>query len=643
MTPVARRSWWTAPTLAGCLFAAASAAAARQATETLAVRTFLGPRLFDARNPDESESLATRSGVNQNRDFTLTSRVVLSGDGPKAAQAGARWVVGAARPLDGAPGYWTLEAGSVRDAAALADSLARDGWTDAHVDLRRPITLRTPTDPQFWRQWHLKNDQDPLFDANLEPAWNAGYTGAGVVIGIVEGRWQHDHPDLAANFNAAASQSTTMSVSSHATSVAGVAAAVADNGTMGAGAAFGAQISNQFIGSDAENASALAFEYDLNDIKSNSWGPFDDANLSYMSPEERAAILNAIANGRSGRGEIFVWAAGNGGQSDRVDYDAYASSRYTIAVGAVGDQDLAASYNETGSSMMIVAPSSGNVRTIYTTAAGGGQTTNFGGTSSACPLAAGVVALTLEANPDLTWRDVQHVLIESARVCDPQDAAWTLNGAGRLVNYRYGHGALDAAAAVALAQDWRNVAHEVVVSSGRVPVNQTLPNDDTQGLTQTFFVDRNLRVETVELLVSAQTERVGDLRIVFNSPSGAESLLTKTRTDLQDDLSDYVFTSFRHWGESSAGEWVINLSDRLPGPEAVWLDYELRIYGAPLCRGDVDGDGAVGLEDLIRLLNGFGYCEGDDLFEPAADSDNNGCVDFGDLAEALSRFGASCE
>jgi uncharacterized protein YdiU (UPF0061 family) len=66
------------------------------------------------------------------------------------------------------------------------------------------------------------------------------------------------------------------------------------------------------------------------------------------------------------------------------------------------------------------------------TAAGGDYTDSFGGTSSAAPLVSGVVALMLEANPDLTWRDVQHVLVNSARRNDPSDADWRQNGSGLL-------------------------------------------------------------------------------------------------------------------------------------------------------------------------------------------------------------------
>ena len=76
--------------------------------------------------------------------------------------------------------------------------------------------------------------------------------------------------------------------------------------------------------------------------------------------------------------------------------------------------------------MVVVAHSSGNNRGITTTTTTSTYTSNFGGTSSASPLGAGVVALMLEANPALDWRDVQGVLIESARKNHPSDPDWSV-------------------------------------------------------------------------------------------------------------------------------------------------------------------------------------------------------------------------
>jgi hypothetical protein len=317
--------------------------------QVLSIRTSPGAMHFQVQDPSAALSLAWCDDARLTDKagnlpppvpgYELTNRIVVRTDHPTLLSVIASEYSGlAVKPIRAARGYWSLTAASVAEAAAIADKLAgRAGIAEVYVDLKRPRSLRSvPDDPYFYQQWHLHNELDPLFDVNAEPAWDLGYTGAGVVIGIVEDAWDHEHIDLAPNYFAEASQEGG-SITAHATACAGIAGEVGYNDVMGAGMAFGAQLSGQRYGSDVEIAEALAFRNDLNDIKSNSWGPVDDAAIDYMSSVVRSAIEESIATGRGGLGEIFVWAGGNGGiGADRVDYDPYASSRYTIAVGAIG-------------------------------------------------------------------------------------------------------------------------------------------------------------------------------------------------------------------------------------------------------------------------------------------------------------------
>ena len=82
----------------------------------------------------------------------------------------------------------------------------------------------------------------------------------------------------------------------------------------------------------------------------------------------------------------------------------------------------------------------------------------FFGTSAAAPLAAGAFALVLEANPQLNYRDVMHIVARTARIPTLQEAeGWTVNGAGYHVNDRFGFGAIDVAQMITVAQNWTNV------------------------------------------------------------------------------------------------------------------------------------------------------------------------------------------
>ena len=329
-----------------------------------------------------------------------------------------------------------------------------------------------------------------------------------------------------------------------------------------------------------------------------------------------------------------------------MDYDPFASSRYTIAVSSVGDADMVASYDEPGCAILAVTQSNGNVRSIATTTTVSSWTTSFGGTSAAAPLAAGVVALMLEANPQLTWRDAQHILLETTRINDPNHGDWITNGAGYDVNYYYGFGAIDAGAAVRAAETWLAVPHEIAADSGVIAVDPNeglIPDNDPVGVTQSVVIADDVRIESVELILNVTASFVGDLEIELTAPSGTVSTFAQRRTaDSQQDLENVKFTSLRHWGEEAAGEWSVRIADRYAQDRATWLDYRLVFHGTPPCPGDLSANGAIDAEDIFALLESYGACEQDAAFDPAADLNNSGCVDLADLQRLLASYGSLC-
>jgi|GEM_PF-821513 subtilisin-like proprotein convertase family protein len=512
--------------------------------------------------------------------YIFHSRVIVEAESVQQVQDFANYIGESfVSDLEGAPGFYLVHTNTVEQALAMANGLdAYFGDEKVYLDARRPLSERAlPSDPSFGQQWHLVNNIAPTNDVNVEGAWNNGYTGSGQCVGIIDGGVQSNHPDLQANRNSAAS--STSSSSSHGTSCAGVSSAVANNGRGGVGAAYDSQWAGLLYGSSSTTANAFGYRNDINTIKSNSWGPYDDGTISYMSSSERSALTTAVNSGRGGLGEVFTWAAGNGGTGDRVEYDPYASSRYTIAVGAIGDNDTRSWYNEQGSSMLVVAQSDGNSRGIYTTTNGSGYTSSFGGTSSACPLGAGVAALILDANPALTWRDVQAVMIESARKNHSGNSNWITSAAGYDLNVNYGYGALDATAATTLASTWVNLGPEVDSTSGQVNVNASIPDNDTTGLTRTVSINSNFTVESVEVKLNVSHNNVGDLYIKLTSPSGQNSVLAKVRSDTTNNYNNFIFTSNRHFGESSQGTWTLAISDQDPGVTGTWNNFTVTVYG----------------------------------------------------------------
>lgn len=284
---------------------------------------------------------------------------------------------------------------------------------------------------------------------------------------------------------------------------------------------------------------------------------------------------------------MYVWAAGNGrGAGDNVNYDGYASRREVIAVGALDGNDRYAGYSEPGAAMLVAAPADGVVTTDRMGAPGYSSTdchSAFNGTSAAAPVVSGVIALMLQANPGLTWRDVQHILVKTAVQNDPGDAGWTVNGAGLNVNHDYGFGRVNAALAVQLAQSWTNVAAETAASSGLQVVGELIPDNDPAGLTRTVNITQDVTVEHVEVAFHAPLHSApGQLEVTLTSPSGTVSRLALARSNNSGGrYSNWVFQTVRSWDESSVGNWTLNVADRTAGTMGTWENFSITVYGTP--------------------------------------------------------------
>ncbi|MBW8850466.1 MAG: S8 family serine peptidase [Xanthomonadales bacterium] len=211
------------------------------------------------------------------------------------------------------------------------------------------------------------------------------------------------------------------------------------------------------LASDSRVADAIRYAAQFADVISCSWG-------GAKSPDIEFALRDARAIGRKGRGAVVVCASGN---EERKQVDYPASDANAMAIGASTDGDDLAWYSNSGPQLCVVAPSNGGARGIFTTdvstpgrgfntgkvAAGGADglfTNDFGGTSSATPLVAGLCALILSLKPEMTPDDVRAILIASAKKIGPA-SAYKANGHSN----KFGHGRIDAAKAVALAKAWK--------------------------------------------------------------------------------------------------------------------------------------------------------------------------------------------
>lgn len=479
-------------------------------------------------------------------------------------------------------------------------------------------TFYVPNDPLFTNQWHLLNtgQNGALIgsDVNITNAWER-YRGSNVVIGVFDSGMDTGHPDLRDNvltnmaFNPVGDDQdvSVRPGEFHGTAVAGVAAARGDNNEGLAGSAPEASIVPiRFAFGDPamttlEIADGLLHSNDVIQVHNNSWG-ITTAGFKYiLDSAESNAFQMANQFGRGGLGTIFVFSSGNDGDiGDDVNYSGYTKEMTTISVNALNDLGQRASYSTYGAAAVISAPAGLDATRFQGTSTTDVQGTNgynptfaapigeytnlnytagFNGTSSAAPLASGVIALMLNANTNLGWRDVQEILIRSASLTDTNHFDWITNAAGFHFNHEYGAGIVNADAAVTMSETWTNLSLRTNISVAATSLAGTVT--DTTPFTHTFnFTDTEFRIEHVQLRVNIAHPLRGDLSISVTSPAGTQSILSRAHSDFNPNYTDYTFMTVRNWGEIAAGDWSVQVNDLRPGANGIVNDLELILWGS---------------------------------------------------------------
>ena len=552
-------------------------------------------------------------------------------------------------------------------------------------------------DPLYFEQWHLVNTGQTAFsdaggvagaDLQMSSAIAAGRGGDGVKLAVIDTGLETCHPDLSANaagrgsYNFAYERLAAVGarpgqpyyfgvLGDHGTSVAGVAAAVANNGLGGRGVApdvtlvgFNpaeasiedeeeveespledpseqgpvlAALLQSLGGSESEPDSASV------DIFNMSFGIFRPGE---NSDEEFARLFRMGANRlRGGRGALYVKAAGNdfdfcrpihplneeiGCDSSHADPDQ--NLPWLISVGGFNADDVRSSYSSAGANLWIVGPSGEDGDTapaiITTDQAGthggfseypdnrltsmhslnmhGDYVSAFGGTSSAAPAAAGAMAILLGVNPDLTWRDIKHILASTARLIDPDRGevraafngtpyvaqhAWQTNAAGYTFHNWYGFGALDVDAAVAEAMSYMPDSLGTLTESdwmdGAGPAAQPLniPDADGAGVSASLDVSglpATATLEVVVLEISIDHPFAADVGITLRSPGGTASVVNPPfNSGLADSPAGIVgwrLLSNAFYGENPNGTWTVHLADLAAGDVGSLGEWRLRFY-----------------------------------------------------------------
>lgn len=378
----------------------------------------------------------------------------------------------------------------------------------AYPDLDVPLDqyFAEPRDGLLPNQWHLENNGrvsdvpnfplKPGADAKVKAAWRRlGNLGSSnLVVAVIDNGFDVNHPDLRGKVvaplsisNNGSSLPTGPRFGDHATPCASVAVAAA-NGSGLVGAAPVAKLMPLHGLTFSKFLTERMFSHCIRngaDVISCSWGTVDARYRP--GAEHQRAIRNALVTGRRGKGCVVVFAAGNEGIG-HINY--YANIPGVIAVGASTSSDTHAQYSNRGTGLSVVAPSDGGWPIIAARASwdqgNAGMPANkryyvdgidrgpfykhFGGTSSATPLVAGICALILSANPDLTSAQVKSVL---ERTADKIGNRWDYDARG--YSTKYGFGRVNADKAVAEALRMRGIGS----SQPTIPTQPTTPTTPT--------------------------------------------------------------------------------------------------------------------------------------------------------------------
>lgn len=433
----------------------------------------------------------------------------------------------------------------------------------------------------------------------------------------------------------------------HGTAVGGIIAAKGNNGIGLRGVAPDALIrgfnflTEQCCMEDALGASSIDPMSDDVDIFNLSWGS------AFGSASELRSSLNSLYRTmtttlRDGKGAIYVKSAGNafnGCFSMRHDAHQRLGCNvtnnedvqvlpYLIVVGALNADDERATYSSTGSTIWVSAPAgqygNSSPASITTDQIGtdrgydqisrrglaldsisndnGNYISTFNGTSAAAPHTSGAVALLLEREPRLTWRDVKHVLAYNARVVQPNIQservtiggvpvtlldAWEENSAGYHYHNYFGFGAVDVDASLSMLEDYvPDSLGEFVESDwfeSEISEPQDIPDEDGAGISFPVVVGPgglNNNVETVWVQIEVSHEFPADLALILSSPSGTRSVMNHPLNNGLVNQTGFTWTlgSNAFYGEDPDGTWTLQVIDTVAGDTGSVDKLEIKVF-----------------------------------------------------------------
>jgi subtilisin family serine protease len=499
-----------------------------------------------------------------------------------------------------------------------------------------------PRDTLYPQQWYLNNNGGNLLTTSshiaVEKAWDITRGVRSVVVAVVDDSFDLNHPDfqgsgkIVAPRNLKDKNSLPLSnekEASHGTACAGVAVAE-ENGTGIVGVAPGCALmpirTTGFL--DDESIEQI-FDWAITkgaSVISCSWG----ASAVYfpLSLRQRAAITRAATQGRNGKGCVILFAAGNANRpidgtinernwakdvlSGNTKWlSGFAVHPDVITVAASTSMSKKAAYSNWGKNISVCAPSNnappgmwfqttgyvytmpaiatslpglGVLTTDQLAAAGYDKsdfTNDFGGTSSATPVVAGVAALILSANPDLTAKQVKNILQETAdKVVDPdsdpqlglREGTYDNNGHSQW----FGYGKVNAFRAVQAAQKQSTAQTTTKELIGRNNGKFAIPDNDKQGVKSAIAIADSSLVQGIEVTIDITHDFLGDLEIYLIAPNNLKLLLQGRTLGRRTEL-EATYTVQQQLNMPAKGRWHLWVIDYAPQDIGTLNNWVLRL------------------------------------------------------------------
>ena len=521
-------------------------------------------------------------------------------------------------------------------------------------------------DPLLKYTWYLKNDshfpfypitEAAIYDLSLNLDLSQMPSGKNIEIAISDTGVDFNHADLKNNINTRDSinlydpSELPYDFVGHGTAVAGIIAAEAYNNLGSRGIAPDSQLRIiNFL--DSHQTSEMLFQQAMLDVDIFNYSYGDFTRRYIASDSDYEEVLKwGTTNLREGLGAIYVKAAGNeynyralnfaGVQSAILPYNANLpqdnESPYLIVVGALNHRGVKASYSNAGSNLWISAFGGevdyGQVLpAILTTDISGclsgysqindrvnlfeyqhalnsncDFTSTMNGTSAAAPMISGAVALMLERNPTLTWRDVKYILAKTAKKIDanfnlhdhPQsefnlsnyqyELTWIKNTADFNYHNWYGFGLIDIDAAIVMASTYYSELGDLQEIEVNWSGQRGIPDHNADGVELSLQMNQNIKIEFVQVsldLTSHAENNIGwqgEIGVELTSPSGTKSILLNMNNSLLSGngvhFENLKLLSNAFYQESSQGVWKLKIIDGFAGQTGSVMKAQLNIMG----------------------------------------------------------------